>query len=437
MSPPYPGGVMNVLYIVQHFSSRAALRGSVRPFETARRLVASGHGVKLLCGSHGDTRASDGDARAAGIDVLRAPVVYHAGSFAWRMAVFARYMRWAMRTSKRVERPDVVFASSTPLTVGEVGRVAAAYHRVPFVFEVRDLWPEIPIVFGALPTPFLRWGARRMARRIYDAADTVVALSPDIARVIRDGWGVDAARIAVIPNCSDTDLFATPGVEAQRHELRARMGWDGKLVALHAGAMGRVNGLDYVLDAAKALDRAGERDVEIVLLGDGTERRRLEARARAEGIRAVSFHAPVRQREIPVWVAAADVGLVTVAALPFLETNSANKFFDVLAAARPVLLNYGGWMSELLRETGAGLAVDPRSPASFADALRSLKADPARRQAMGRAARALAEARFAREALTREVERVLGAAVQRGERAAATAASSRTSDLHLMSEERP
>lgn len=398
---------MNVLYIVQHFASRSAMRGGVRPYENARRLVASGHAVTLLCGSYGDTRTSDDEARAAGIQVLRAPVLYGQYSYARRMLVFARYMAWALRTAKSLPRPDVVFASSTPLTVGEVGRAAARHHRVPFVFEVRDLWPEIPIVLGALPTPVLRWGARFMARRIYDAATEVVALSPDMARVIRDDWGVDAARITVIPNCSDVDLYATPEVEAQRAAFRSRMGWDGKLVALHAGAMGRVNGLDYVLDAAKLLDAAGERGVEIALLGNGAERPRLEARARDEGIRSVSFHAEVRHRDVPAWLAAADVGLVTVAARPYLETNSANKFFDSLAAARPVLLNYGGWMAEVLRETGAGLAADPRSPASFAEALRALKADPVKRQGMGRAARALAEARYARNALTRHLEQVL------------------------------
>jgi glycosyltransferase involved in cell wall biosynthesis len=412
---------MNVLYVVQHFFSRDAVRGSIRPFAVARRLTDSGHRVTLLCGTHADTPRSDDDAREAGIEVIRAPIVYQSGSYARRMAVFARYMRWAIRTARRLPRPDVVFASSTPLTVGEVGRVAAAHHRVPFVFEVRDLWPEIPIVFGALPTPLLRWGARLMARRIYGAAAEVVALSPDMARVIRDDWGVDASRLSVIPNFADTDAFATPAVEAQREAFRERMGWTGKLVAVHAGAMGRVNGLDYVLDAGKALDAAGARDVRIVLLGDGIEARRLEARARAEGIRSVSLHAPVPKRDIPLWLAAADVGLVTVAPLPLLETNSANKFFDVLAAGRPVLLNYGGWMAGVLRETGAGLSADPRSPASLAGALRALERDPAGRQAMGRAARALAESRYARDALTRELEGVLVRAVERQARVPAPA----------------
>jgi len=405
---------VNVLYIVQHFASRSAMRGGVRPFETARRLVASGHRVTLLCGSFGDTRTSDDEARAAGIQVIRSSVLYRQNlSYVRRMGVFGRYLAWAIRTAKAAPRPDVVFASSTPLTVGEVGRVAARHHRVPFVFEVRDLWPEIPIALGALPTPFLRWGARLMARRIYAAATEVVALSPDMARVIREDWGVEAARIRVVPNCSDLDLYATPEVEAERAAFRARMGWNGKLVAIHAGAMGRVNGLDYVLDAAKALDAAGEREVEIALLGGGSERPRLEARARKEGIRCVSFHAEVRHRDMPAWLAATDVGLVTVAHLPYLETNSANKFFDSLAAARPVVLNYGGWMADVLRETGAGLSANARSPASFADALRTLRADPGRRAAMGRAARALAESRYSREALTRELESVLVRAAAR------------------------
>jgi glycosyltransferase involved in cell wall biosynthesis len=141
-------------------------------------------------------------------------------------------------------------------------------------------------------------------------------------------------------------------------------------------------------------------------------RPRLEERLRSEGIRSVSIHPPVPKREVPFWVAAADVGVVTVANRPYLEMNSANKFFDALAAARPVLLNYGGWQAEVLRESGAGLAADAAEPASFARALLAMKDDPGRCRAMGLSARRLAETSYDRDLLAKRLEAILRSAVE-------------------------
>jgi glycosyltransferase involved in cell wall biosynthesis len=252
-----------------------------------------------------------------------------------------------------------------------------------------------------------------MARRVYRAADRVVALSPDMAKVIA-GWGVPAASVTVVPNASDLGVFGTPETEAGRPEWRDRLGWTNQLVAVHAGAMGAVNGLDYLLDAGAWLDARGATGVRILLLGDGAHRARLQARIDTEQLRSVAIHPPVPKREVPFWVAAADVGIVTVAHRPFLEMNSANKFFDTLAAGRPVLLNYGGWQAQALRESGAGLDADPADPSTFARELIALRDDPERRAAMGRAARRLAENGYDRDKLARELEAVLAAAVREG-----------------------
>jgi len=402
---------VRVLYIVQHFSGPSGT-GSSRAYEHARRLVVAGHSVTLLCGR--TDRGSDSDeseARAAGIDVRRAPTVYAQGmSYTRRLVVFGQYMRWAVREGRSIDRPDVVLASSTPLTVGEIGRQVARHHNVPFVFEVRDLWPEVANSLGALRTPILRWMAHRMARRVYLAADRVIALSLDMAGVIAT-WGVDAARITVVPNASDVDLFGTPETQEQRADMRSRLGWSDLFVALHAGAMGRANGLEYLLEAGAWLDRQGERGVRIALLGDGALRSRLAERIMVQGIRSVEIHPPVSRLEVPGWFAAADVAVSTVLDRPFLAMNSANKFFDALASGRPVLLNYAGWQTDLVREAGAGLTVDSRDPSSLARSLLALRDDPARCASMARAARSLAEERFDRIKLARDVENVLASAV--------------------------
>jgi glycosyltransferase involved in cell wall biosynthesis len=408
---------MKILYLVQHFSGRSGA-GSSRVYENARRLVSAGHEVTLLCGRL--DRSSDADvedAERAGIRIQRAPILYSQRfSYLQRMVVFRRYMTWAERTGRDLPRVDVVFASSTPLTVGDVGRKLSRHHRAPFVFEVRDLWPEVPETVGALRNPGLRWLAHRMARRVYGAADRVVALSPGMADVIRDRWGVPAGRIDVIPNCSDNDLFGTPEVDAARESTRRRLGWDGAFVAIHPGAMGVANGLDYLLDAAKVLDHSADGAIRLVLLGQGAVAPHLERRIREEAIRSATIHPPVPKREVPEWLAAADAGVVSFLPKPFLDTNSANKFFDLLAAGKPIILNYDGWQGRVLRESGAGLSVDPRRPEALAEALRGLRDAPERVRAMGAAARTVAEARFDRDTLASQLVAVLERTVREARR---------------------
>ncbi len=396
---------MNILYIVQHFSGPDGTSGS-RAYENVCRLSARGHQVSLLCASfeHGSSRDIE-TARALGIHVCQSPILYSQKlSFSRRILAFARYMPWAIRTGNRLPRPDVVYASSTPLTVGEIGRRVARHHRIPFVFEVRDLWPEVPIALGVLRNPVLQWVARRMATTCYRAAAHVVALSPDMKTGILK-WGVRESKVSVVPNGSDTDLFGGP---QDREATRKAFGWErGDLVCIHPGAMGMVNGLDALVDCGRRLDADGIRNIRIALVGNGALRPHLERRIREEGVCSVSIHDAVPKKEMPSLLAAADVGLVTVAAKPGLEANSANKFFDFLAAGLPVVINYGGWQAQVLRESGAGSAMQPGDPDGLARELVRLHGDPQVRTRMGLAARRLAEERYGRDKLVNEIEQVL------------------------------
>ncbi len=403
---------MNILYIVQHFSGPHSSSGS-RPYENARLLVERGHGVTLLCGhTEGAADADIALARDVGIAVHRAPVRYgHRMSYSRRLLAFHAYMRWAVRTGKACRDPDVVFASSTPLTVGEIGRKVAAHHRVPLVFEVRDVWPEVPIALGALRNPVLRWMAFRMARRVYAASSHIVALSPDMKRMI-ELHGVPPERISVIPNCSDTALF---GDREGREATRSRYGWENKFVCIHPGAMGIVNGLDYLLDAAKCLDARGAGNILVALVGSGRQRDHLAARIEEEGIRSAAIYDPVAKKDMAGLLAGADVGLMSVANRPHLSANSANKFFDFLAAGLPVVMNYQGWKAQVLRETGAGLSCAPGNPEELAACLVQLASDPAACGKMGQEARKLAITRYDRDLLVGQLESVLLSACRKGE----------------------
>ena len=186
------------------------------------------------------------------------------------------------------------------------------------------------------------------------------------------------------------------------------LGWrEDELVCIHPGSMGLANGLDALLDCGKVLDQAGIQNIHIALVGKGSMKTHLEARVRDERIQSVTVYDPVLRKEMPALLSAADVGVVTVREKAGLEANSANKFFDFLAAGLPVVINYSGWQSQVLRESAAGIAVPPGEAGGLAGALVYLRDNPAAREEMGRAARRLAEARYDREKLVGGIEGVL------------------------------
>lgn len=396
---------MKILYIVQHFCGPSG-SWSTRAYECARRLVKMGHEVTLLCGKFDRSSERDiTDAVEAGINIIQAPICYHQEfSFLKRMINFRQYMSWVYKVGTELPAPDLVFASSPPLTVGDVGRQVAAYHAVPFAFEVRDPWPEVAVSLGALKNPIMRHMANKMAKRIYDASDLVVALSSDMKDLIKSSWGVPGDRIIVVPNCSDTSLF---GSREFRDSERTRMGWNDKFVCIHPGAIGIMNGLDYLLDVAKLLDERGITDIHIPIVGSGALKAHLAERIKNEGIRSAALYDAVQKQDMPKILSAADVGIAVFAPKPHLEKNSANKFFDFLATGLPVVINYGGWQAKVLSETGAGVSVDPHNPSEMVEALISMRDNPQRIAQMGRAARQLAEERYDRDLLVTQLEAAL------------------------------
>jgi glycosyltransferase involved in cell wall biosynthesis len=384
---------MRILYLHQFFITRAGV-GGTRSYEFARRFAAHGHRVRMVTAG-GGRRALEGvevvGVRGGYADYVSATSV----SYPRRMLAFGRFALAATAATLRSPRPDVIYATSPPLTMALPALAAAARWRAPLVFEVRDLWPEAPIQMGALRNPLLRRLARALERFVYARSTRMIALSPGIrAGVV--AAGVPPERVALVPNAADLDLFS-PALD--RAEQRRRLGLGDGFLCSYFGTMGEANDLTQVIEAAPLVE-----DVTFVLAGDGKRRAELERAAPAN----VVFRGPAAAKEeVAALAAASDACLTIFKDVPVLATNSPNKLFDTFAAGRPAIVNSPGWMRELVEANEAGLFARPGDPRDLADKVAWLRDHPDAAERYGRNARALAEREFDRDALAARALTVL------------------------------
>ena len=392
---------MRLLYFHQHFATPRGATGT-RSYEFARALIARGHQVTVVCGAHGlsgldlpyDAARGWHRGDVDGIDVISLPLAYSNRDSLFRRGwTFLRFALRSVRLALELDC-DLVFATSTPITAVIPGLAAKWLRGKPFVFEVRDLWPELPRALG-LRNPFVLGGMSLLEFLGYRSADACVGLSPGIVEGIR-ARADERLPVAMIPNGCDLELFHP----AKRAPLALPGLGPDDFVAGFTGAHGVANGLDALLAVAEELKRRGDRRVKLVFIGDGKEKERLAARAAELGLANCLFFPPVPKAELGAITASLDCGLMVLKDVPaFYHGTSPNKFFDYVAAGIPVVNNYPGWLAGLIRENECGIVVPPGDVAAFADALQRLASDPAACRVMGAAARALAEREFARPLL--------------------------------------
>lgn len=400
---------MNVLYLHQHFSTRTG-NGGTRSYEFAKHLMRHGHQVSMVAQvRRGGGIYEPGRHDLDGMELILLGGFYTNHLPTWkRIWQFIRVTIQASLLFRFRARPDVVVATSTPLTIGIPGWILARRYGVPFVFEVRDLWPEAPIQLGAVRNKFVQRLLVGLERWLYRRADVIIPLSPGMEDgVVAEGGARD--KIVMIPNASDVELF-TP--DARDRSLLER--WpqlDGKFVAVHGGSMGKANGLDYVVQAAKVLRDRGEDDLAILIAGAGGTRPALEAYCAEHGLENVLFAGSIPREDLGAIVSSCDTAIVSFADYPVLATNSPNKFFDGLAAGLPCIVNSNGWTREQVELNDVGAYVDAKDPAQLADALVRLRDDADLRARQGANARRLALDVFARERLATRFREVLEHAV--------------------------
>lgn len=403
---------MKIIYLHQYFNT-PEMSGGTRSYEMARRMVAAGHEVHMVT----SFRDNDSNQKSwfstdeAGITVHWYPVPYsNHMNFLQRIKAFFSFALAARKKASSLQG-DVIFATSTPLTIALPAVFTARKLKVPMVFEVRDLWPEMPIAMGALKNPLLQWAAKKLEHWAYQNSAAVVALSPGMKEgVVKAGF--PANQVAVIPNSSDNLEFSYN--EQASQAFRTKRDWlQNNPLLIYAGTFGRVNGVDYMVRLAIELKKLNS-NIKILLVGDGSEKANVIAQAKESGVFEdnIFFEEPMSKKDIPTLFSAATVASNLVTDLPEARANSANKFFDTLAAGKPILLNHGGWMHDVVLAHDCGFAMWQQPLSSVAEQLNSKMNDQNWLIQSGQAAKKLALEDFDRDVLAGQLIAVLESAVE-------------------------
>lgn len=401
---------MRITYIHQYFNT-PAMPGGTRSYEMARRLVARGHEVDMVTSYRESTEKSGWfETEEAGIRVHWLPVPYsNRMGFAERIRAFVKFAVGASRKAASLSG-DVVFATSTPLTIAIPGVYGSKRRNVPMVFEVRDLWPAVPIALGALKSKPLIAAARRLERFAYKNASRIVALAPGMKDgVVRTGY--PEGHVEVIPNGCDLDLFQQASGNSDALLTEHGIPLNMPLVA-YIGTIGEVNDVEYIVRLAAELDSRNEK-ITFVIIGDGKNASSVKQLAQDLGVldRRVFMVGRIAKREVPKWLRASKATIMTYNGPEVVYRDSvSNKFFDSLAASRPVFANFSGFSTQAAQSTGAGLILS-RDVTQAAPRLAEHVTNDAWLQTASREALQLARERFSRDQLARQLEKVLQEAV--------------------------
>lgn len=387
---------MKILYLHQYFQTPEEA-GGIRSYHLAKAMVAAGHEVVMVTSHNHHSLVRK---NIEGIEVWYLPVRYtnEMGSFR-RMVAFSVFVVRAMISSLRIQQVACCFATSTPLTIGLVALILKKTKGIPYVFEVRDLWPEAPIQMGVIKHPFLKTILYRLEKNIYRNASEIIALSPGIAAGIR--VKTDNVPIHMIPNMADCQFFQPEYFDetSDLHQFQ-----QAGFRVIYFGAMGRANHLEYLIEFAEACERESLA-IHFLIVGKGSEEIRLKKLA--ERLNNTTFVPPADKIQVRKYLTISHAAYISFAGIPVLETTSPNKFFDALAAGKMIITNTQGWIRNLAEEHACGIYADPEDPSGAARGLKKLLSHPEHIITYQRNARQLAEQQFDKVKLCQQVVQVL------------------------------
>jgi colanic acid biosynthesis glycosyl transferase WcaI len=411
---------MKILYVSQYFPPEMGAPAA-RAVELSRHWAATGHEVTVLTGfpnhptgvvpsEYRDKfRRLVAHEQIDAVNVVRTWLLPFPNRKAYeRILNYSSFCASAASTGLFLSRPDVVIATSPQLLVGLSGWWLARFKRVPFIFEVRDLWPESLAAVGMGDgNSLLHRSLAKIAGFLYRHSDRIVVVTPAFEDYLVEHWRVPREKISVIENGVETDVFApTTFTTDPATSLRRELGVEGKFVVSYIGTMGMAHGLETIISTAMQLQGTNP-EIAFLLLGEGAEKEHIVALARERALSNLRFIDQQPREKIPAYISASDVCLVLLKKADVFKTVIPTKMLEFMSCARPVILGVDGQARSILEEARGGLVIEPENAEALANAIRYLAANRELARELGRNGREYIVRNFSRRQTAEKYIRVL------------------------------
>jgi len=407
---------VKILYVSQYFSPETGAPAA-RAAELAQYWVQDGHEVTVLTGfpNHpngivlpnyrGMLRRPVMREEISGVKVVRTWLFPFPNRKAHeRMLNYSSFCVSAATTGMFLPRPDVLIATSPQLLVGLSGWWLARLKGAPFVFEVRDLWPESLVAVGmSNANSMLSRSLGSIAGFLYRRADHVVVVTPAFEDYLVRSWHVPAEKISVVENGVNTDLFS-PRLD---NVLRSELAIDEKFVVSYIGTMGMAHGLDTLVEVATELRQTAP-EVLFLMVGEGADKARIIQFAGSRRLSNMRFINQQPREKVPEFISASDVCLVPLKKTELFKTVVPTKMLEFMSCARPVILGVDGQARRILDLAAAGIFVEPQNATALAQAIRKLATNPVLRETLGHNGRRYVVENFSRQQTAKTYLTVLG-----------------------------
>ena len=402
---------MHVLFLSNYFPPEVNAPAT-RLHEHARQWVADGHTVDVLTSvpNFPEGEVYDGyeneltEEERDGIQVTRVPMYVSPNEGVFRRVLsYISFMLSACWYAGRLQTPDVLVATSPQFFAALAGAWVAWWKDVPFVLEIRDLWPESIVAVGAmnrnLIVRFFEW----VEKKLYRTADHIVVVTDAFKSTISEK-GIERDKISVVKNGIETEWWEQPLDEERLAELRREHDLQDKFVASYIGTIGMAHDAGVLLDAA---ERCDDPDIVFMVVGTGAKRDELAARQKERQIDNFRLVDKVPKETVPYLLALSDVSVVHLRDNPLFETVIPSKMFEAMVTRTPIVLGVRGEAQQIVEEAGAGIPIPPEDPDALAEAVRRLKEHPSLREEMAENAYQHVQAHYDRKGLARKYAALL------------------------------
>ena len=354
---------MKIIYLHQYFKFPNE-SGGTRSYDLATGFLDLGHKVEVVALTSDNSLKKDGRWSQIKKDGLVLHLIFipykNDMNYIKRSSVFIKFL-WFSTLKLLTIKGDVVIATSTPLTVGIPALIKKWIHKTPYIFETRDVWPEVVIAIGAIRNKIMQKILFYLERLIYKNASAIVPLSSDMKHSIITRYPeYKSKQVKVLENISEISRFQN-GYDKKKSIIKDKIGFHPRFTVLYAGTFGRVNGINYVIKLANKILQI-DSSIAFLLVGEGIERKALIEKAIKKKVlnKNLFIIDPVSKIELSQLYFECDIGSSFVLPIEELWSNSANKFFDTLASGKPVLINYKGWQEEVINKKNIGYVLPPK-----------------------------------------------------------------------------